>query len=221
MDNEYHFVTRWRVEGTCGEVADVLGDPLALTRWWPSVYLRVDERRPPDAHGLGRRVRLHTKGWLPYTLEWEFEVVESRYPHGFVLIANGDFDGRGEWTFRQDGPDVDITYDWRLRAEKPLLRQLSFLMKPLFEANHRWAMAQGEESLKLELARRRAPSDAAFARIPPPPGPVTYAAVALLGGAVAIGGALVYLMRRSRRQVSQGSGPARRDDVERRTRSTR
>ena len=145
-------------------------------------------------------MRLHTKGWLPYTLEWEFEVVESRYPYGFVLIADGDFDGRGEWTFRQDGPDVAIAYDWRLRAEKPLLRQLSFLMKPLFEANHRWAMAQGEESLKLELARRRASSDAARARIPPPPGPVTYAAVALLGGAAAIGGALVYLMRRSRRR---------------------
>jgi hypothetical protein len=200
MDNHYHFVSRWRIEGTCGEVADVLGDPLALTDWWPSVYLHVEERRPADARGLGRRVRLHTAGWLPYTLDWEFEVVESRYPYGFALIASGDFDGRGEWTFRQDGSVVDVTYDWRLRAEKPLLRNLSFLLKPLFEANHRWAMAQGEESLKLELARRRASSDAARARIPAPPGPITYAAVALVGGAVAVGGALVYLMRRSRRR---------------------
>ena len=73
-------------------------------------------------------------------------------------MASGDFDGRGVWTFEQDGAFVDITYDWRLSAEKPLLRNLSFLLKPLFEANHRWAMAQGEESLKLELARRRATS---------------------------------------------------------------
>ncbi|PYQ87225.1 MAG: hypothetical protein DMG03_05955, partial [Acidobacteria bacterium] len=43
--------------------ADVLGDPLALARWWPSVYLDVQELRPPDARGVGRRVRLHTKGW--------------------------------------------------------------------------------------------------------------------------------------------------------------
>ena len=62
--------------------------------------------------------------------------------HGFTLVATGDFDGRGEWTFVQDGAFVDITYDWRLRAEKPLLRNLSVLLKPLFEANHRWAMAQ-------------------------------------------------------------------------------
>ncbi len=200
MSNQYEFLTRWRVEGTCGEVADVLGEPLALSRWWPSVYLHVEELRPPDARGLGRRVRLHTKGWLPYTLTWEFELVESRYPHGFTLVATGDFDGRGVWTFEQDGAFVDITYDWRLNAEKPLLRHLSFLLKPVFEANHRWAMAQGERSLKLELARWRATSDAARASVPPPPGPGTYAGAALVGGAVVVGAGLAYLMRRSRRR---------------------
>ncbi len=97
---------------------------------------------------------------------------------------------------------VDITYDWRLSAEKPLLRNLSFLLKPVFEANHRWAMAQGEESLKLELARRRATSDAERASVPPPPGPVTYAGAALLGGAMAVGASLAYLMLRSRKPRS-------------------
>jgi hypothetical protein len=200
MSNEYEFLSRWRVEGTCGEVADILGEPLALARWWPSVYLRVEELRPPGANGLGGRVRLHTKGWLPYTLRWEFEVVASEYPYGFTLVARGDFDGRGVWTFRQDGAFVDITYEWRLRAEKPLLKHLSFVMKPLFEANHRWAMAQGEESLELELARRRATSDAARTRVPPPPGPITYAAVGLLAGAALVGSTLVYLMLRPGRR---------------------
>ena len=200
MNNSYHFFSRWRVEGTCGEVADILGDPLALPRWWPSVYLSVDEIRPPDERGLGRRVALVTKGWLPYTIAWEFEVVESRYPSGFVIIANGDFDGRGEWTFVQDGSYVDIAYDWELRAEKPLLRNLSFLLRPIFEANHRWAMAQGEESLKLELLRRRATSEQALAGVPAPPGPVTYAGVAILAGAAVVAGGLVYLMVRAKRR---------------------
>ena len=200
MSNDYQFLSRWRVDGTCGEVADVLGDPLALPRWWPSVYLSVDQIAPPDANGLGRRVRLLTKGWLPYTIAWEFEVVESRYPHGFTIVARGDFDGRGVWTFTQDGGAVDITYDWRLRAEKPLLRNLSVVLRPLFEANHRWAMAQGETSLRLELARRRATSDSALARIPPPPGPVTYAGAALIAGAVAVGATLGYLLVRAKRQ---------------------
>src|SRR5581483_11479216 len=194
MLNEYHFVSRWRVEGTCGEVADILGDALALPRWWPSVYLGVEELRPPDARGVGGRVRLLTKGFLPYTLRWEFEIVESRYPHGLVLVARGDFEGRGEWTFAQDGRFVDLTYDWRISAEKPLLKNLSAVMKPLFAANHRWAMAQGEKSLTLELARRRAASDDARARMPAPPGPVTYAGVALIAGAAAIGAGAAYLL---------------------------
>jgi hypothetical protein len=198
----YHFVSRWRVDGTCGEVADVLGDPVALSRWWPSVYLAVEEIAPPDAKGLGRRVRLATKGWLPYTIRWEFEVVDVRYPHGFTIVASGDFDGHGVWTFEQDGPAVNIEYDWQLKVEKRLVRHLSFLLHPVFAANHRWAMARGEESLRLELARRRATSAVARTSVPPPPGPVTYAGVALLAGAAAVGATLVVLVVRARRRRS-------------------
>jgi hypothetical protein len=51
-------------------------------------------------------------------------------------------------------PSVHVTFDWSIRAEKPLLQYLSFLLKHVFEANHRWAMAQGERCLKRELSRR-------------------------------------------------------------------
>ena len=198
--NDYHFVSQWRVEGTCGEVADILGNPVALARWWPAVYLQAEELEPPNASGVGRHMRLLSKGWLPYTIHWEFVVVESRYPFGFTIEAIGDFVGRGTWTFVQDGAMVNIIYDWRIRAEKPLVKILSPLLRSLFEANHRWAMSQGEMSLKLELERRRATSDSARAAIPPPPGPVTYAAVALVAGAALVGGTLAYLLMRARRR---------------------
>jgi hypothetical protein len=198
--NSYHFITEWHVKGTCGEVADVLGDPVGLARWWPSVYLEVEELAPPHASGAGRRVRVLTKALLPYTLRWEFLVTQSRYPFGFTIEATGDFVGRGEWTFVQEGASVKITYDWHIRAEKPLLKLFTPILRPVFEANHRWAMTQGETSLKLELERRRAKSDAARAAIPPPPGPVTYAAVALIGGAAVVGGTLAYLLVRARRK---------------------
>jgi hypothetical protein len=193
-------VSRWRVEATCGEVADILGDPLSFRRWWPSVYSDVRETAPPGPNGLGRRIALVTKGWLPYTIQWGFDVVESRYPYGFAITAFGDFDGRGVWTFGQAGRFVDITYDWQLRAEKPLLRTLSFLLKPLFASNHRWAMAQGEQSLRLELLRRRAMSAAAREAVAAPPGPVTYSALAVLGAAALLGGAVAYLVVRARKR---------------------
>jgi len=152
--NDYRFVTRWVVKSTCEEVSEVLANPLDLPRWWPMVYLEVVELRAPTAAGTGRRVRLLTKGKLPHKLRWEFEVIESRFPYGFTIAATGDFEGTGTWTFVQSGPLVDITFDWRIRAEKPLLRWLSFVFRPIFEANHRWAMARGEECLVRELERR-------------------------------------------------------------------
>jgi hypothetical protein len=167
--NDYHFITRWRVEGTINEAADILKDAESLPQWWPSVYLDVKMLEPGDPEGVGKVVSLYTKGWLPYTLRWQFRVTESRYPHGFSLEAWGDFDGRGVWTLEEDGGSVNITYDWRIRADKPLLRALSFILKPIFSANHRWAMARGEESLRLEMARRRARSPEEAARVPRPP----------------------------------------------------
>lgn len=169
--NEYHFVSHWRVGGTIDEVADVLGDAARLPEWWPAVYLDVKVRPATDGDDSGQLVTLLTKGWLPYTLRWGFRVTESNRPHGWRLEAWGDFVGSGVWTLIQDGPVADITYDWRIRADKPLLRYGSAFMRPLFAANHRWAMARGEESLRLELQRRRATTPAEAAAVPPPPGP--------------------------------------------------
>lgn len=168
--NEYAFITHWRVQSTCQEISEVLGNGPDLTRWWPSVYLDVQELEPGDENGIGKVVSLFTKGWLPYTLRWQFRVTENRSPHGFSLEAWGDFVGTGDWIFSQDGNLVDITYDWRIRADKPLLRWLSFIMKPIFSANHHWAMRKGEESLKLELARRHAKTVEERRAVPAPPG---------------------------------------------------
>ena len=166
--NEFHFITHWRVPGTVAEVAEVLADATGLARWWPSVYLGVAELDPGDERGLGKVVELHTKAWLPYTFRWQFRVTEV-HAAGSALAATGDFEGRGIWSFRQDGREVAVTYDWKILVEKPILRQLSFVLKPIYAANHRWAMARGEESLKLELARRHAASAAERALVPAPP----------------------------------------------------
>jgi hypothetical protein len=164
----YHFVTVWRVPGTVPEVRAVLGDGEALTRWWPAVYLDVVPVARGDERGVGATAELFTSGWLPYTLRWTLRITEPITDTGFALSATGDLEGTGRWTFVQDGPEAVITYDWRVVAGKPLLRRLSWLLRPAFAANHRWAMDRGEQSLALELRRRRAADPAT---VPPPPGP--------------------------------------------------
>ena len=166
--SDYHFVDRWRVEGNVKEVADIIEDALSLPVWWPSVYFEVKELEPGGEHGIGKLISLRAGGWLPYTLRINFRTTDSRYPNGFSMDATGDLEGRGIWTFEQDGPIVNVTYDWTIRANKPIIDKLSFLLKPIFRSNHNWTMRRGEESLKLELLRRRAKSPEELALVPPP-----------------------------------------------------
>src|SRR5437764_11482474 len=168
--NAYHFVDRWRVEGDLKEVADILEDALSLPRWWGSTYFDVKEIETGEAHGTGKLISLRAGGWLPYTLRINFRTVESNYPHGFTMNATGDLEGKGVWKFEQDGSAVNVTYEWTISANKPIVRAFSFLLKPIFRSNHNWCMKRGLESLKLELARRRAQTPEEAARIPQPPG---------------------------------------------------
>jgi hypothetical protein len=170
--SQYRFVTCWRVEATPEEVYRLIDDPAEFVRWWPAVWLRVEVIENGDANGIGKVVRYLSKGWLPYLLRWTARTVEKELPHRIVLRASGDFEGEGRWSFRADGPNADVDYVWTIEANKPLLRYLSFLLRPIFAANHRWAMARGEESLRLELARRRARSAEELACVPEPPKPV-------------------------------------------------
>ncbi len=148
--------THWRVRGRIEDVYDVLTTPEAFVRWWPQVYLGVSEIAAGGAGGVGRRVGLHTKGKLPYTLRWEAEVLEADRPYRMVIGARGDLDGRGEWRFSQDGELVDVDYRWTVYVSKPWMAVLAPLLRPVFVWNHLWAMRCGLEGLQRELARRGA-----------------------------------------------------------------
>lgn len=164
--NSYHFITRWQVDASPEEVYRTLEDANDLVRWWASVYLDVKILDKGQEGGVGKTIELLTKGWLPYTLRWKFKVLQSDFPNGYSLEAIGDFVGRGIWTFTPNENGTAIVYDWKIEAEKPLLKKLSGIIKPILSMNHEWAMAKGFESLKLELRRRKGEKN-----VPAPPQP--------------------------------------------------
>ncbi len=190
-------VTQWRVYGTAEEIFRVLEAPSQLPRWWPSVYLAVQELDPGESDGVGREVALVTRGWLPYTLAWVLRITRVRRPLEIVLEAQGDLDGVGRWTLEPAGAWTWVTFEWSVTTRKPILRALS----PALAANHRWAMARGEESLVLELARQRAANDSARERVPVPPAPARASGVILAGVAAGVFALAAGLVRGRRRRA--------------------
>jgi uncharacterized protein YndB with AHSA1/START domain len=162
--NTYHFITRWQVDATPEEVYRTLENAEELPRWWSSVYLDVNILDKGQTGGVGKVIELLTKGWLPYTIKWQFRVLHTEFPKGYSLEAKGDFVGKGIWTFTANENGTEIVYDWKIEAEKPLLKKLSGIVKPILSMNHEWAMAKGLESLKLELRRRKGEKN-----VPTPP----------------------------------------------------
>jgi hypothetical protein len=163
--NYFELVTDWTLAGSLDEVdalvANAVADPSSVVRAWPTAFLDARVRKPGAADGRGQVVALRTRGFLPYSLDWEVELVEARRRQRYVQVATGDFAGIATWSVAQTSAGVRVRLEWRLRVEKRLLRRLLFLLKPLFAWNHRWAMARGRESLDRELVRRRALGTAA------------------------------------------------------------
>ena len=194
MTNAYHLVTRWRVKASPEEVYDIIGQPLEYPRWWPAVYL--------DAEKTAAGVQFHTKGWLPYTLNWETCNTQVVPFTRIVFDASGDVIGRGVWSFVQDGEYTDITFDWNPEPGKPMLRYLTPVMRPVFEANHRWAMEQGELSLREELIRYRALTPKDLLDAAEPRGPVEVPVRWIAAAALAVSAiACIALVRRKSRRA--------------------
>src|SRR5689334_16374785 len=107
---DYHVVTRWSVEATLNEVADIFLDTASLSRWWRAAFLSVRILEPGSGNTVGQVACLHTKGWLPYTLRFDSTVIEAIYPDSFTVLVRGDFQGRCMARFYARGSCVELVF---------------------------------------------------------------------------------------------------------------
>ena len=151
--NVYRFLSRWIFPADPGRIYALISEPLRYPEWWRGVHLQVEElaRGAPD--GVGRTVRMSVRSFLPYRLTWELRCVEARKPWGLTSEASGDLTGTGKWTLEAQAMGTNVTFEWNVLASRPLLRFGSFLLRPLFKANHDWVMERFERGLRQELAK--------------------------------------------------------------------
>ena len=114
MADEYVFVDEWDVAAPQEVVYGLLVDARTYPEWWKPVYLAVE--------GDERETRHHFKGRLPYTLKMQARLVDEDRPHRFDVEVRGDLRGHARWTFTRTDGSTHVRWDWKVYADRPLLR---------------------------------------------------------------------------------------------------
>jgi quercetin dioxygenase-like cupin family protein/uncharacterized protein YndB with AHSA1/START domain len=149
---EYVFVDEWDVAAAPEATFSAIADGSTYPDWWRPVYLKVEADGPP---ALGQVTRQHFKGRLPYHLHTRSRITRLEPPRLVSAEVEGDLRGRGTWTLTPIPGGTHIRFDWRVHADRRLLRVLTPLLRPALRWIHNWAIAQAIEGLEPYV--RRAP----------------------------------------------------------------
>jgi uncharacterized protein YndB with AHSA1/START domain len=153
---EYVFVDEWDVAAPPESVFAAIADARSYPTWWKPVYLDVSSDGEP---AVGKESRQHFKGRLPYHLRTRSRITRLEPPHVIGADVDGDLRGTGLWTLTQIDGGTHVRFDWRVYADRPLLKLLTPVLRRALRWNHAWAIARAQEGLE-PYAR------AAAARVP-------------------------------------------------------
>ncbi len=145
MAAEYVFIDEWDVKAPIEAVFNALADARTYPAWWKPVYIAVECDGLP---AVGVASKHHFKGRLPYELRQTSEIVRLDPPRQFEIKVHGDLTGRGVWTLTPSRDAVHVKFDWRVQADRALLRVLTPIARPFFRWNHNWAIHRAMEGLE-------------------------------------------------------------------------
>ena len=152
MASAYVFVDEWDVDAPPEAVFDAIADARTYPEWWRPVYISAEADGPPAVGAVSRQ---HFKGRLPYKLNTTSTIVRLERPTTIEADVEGDLRGKGLWTLTPRDGGTHVRFDWRVFADRPLVRRLTPVLRPLFRWNHNWAVKRAMEGLE-PYARARA-----------------------------------------------------------------
>ena len=145
----------WQLDASFEELDFVLENPLSIADWWASVFMQVEVLGGDYYSQDGLQCKLWTKGFLPHTFSFIANVFHDKNEEQVIVKTTGDFGGLGTISrYKRDVGSI-VHINWRTRVDSHWLYWLMMMIKPLFVANHKWAMRKGRLGLTAEIERRR------------------------------------------------------------------
>ena len=149
--NYYEFVTIWRFDAPIERVWEAIKQSENWSDWWKGV-VNVVELNAGDADGVGKIIRSTWRSALPYTLEFDSEVVRIEELKLIEARAFGELEGVGLWTLTTENENqTSVRYDWKVKTTKAWMNYLAPIAKPFFRWNHDTIMNWGGNGLAKKL----------------------------------------------------------------------
>jgi uncharacterized protein YndB with AHSA1/START domain len=142
----YRFLTTWLLEAPRAQVWDTIYDAARWPDWWRGVA---------RTEVVGERLwRSEWRSSLPYTVEFEFEILRLDRPNILEGEARGDLAGDGVWRVYESELGTASTWEWRVATTERWMNAFGPLAKPAFAWNHHRIMRWGGEGLAGHLGVR-------------------------------------------------------------------
>jgi hypothetical protein len=142
----YRFATTWRLPAEPERVYAVLADIERYDRWWPQVrrITRLDDESGD----------VQIRSVLPWTLHLHLRrELEDESALRLRAAVRGHLDGWSSWELSPGPGGTHAAYRQEVELHAPLLRRVSFLLRPVLRANHAAMMRGGERGLRAHLTR--------------------------------------------------------------------
>ena len=150
---EYAFLTTWCVDSPLEPVWDLIYDAERWPEWWPGVEA-VTQLDGGGELKVGSVAQHVWKSGFPIGCasgQSPTRVETHRLIEG---SADGELRGEGRWRFFESGGVTAVLYEWNVETTAAWMNLLAPLLRPAFEWNHDWVMAQGGEGLARKLGVR-------------------------------------------------------------------
>ena len=118
----YRFLTTWLLDAPREAVWDAIYDARRWPEWWRGV-----ERTEVVGDRLWR------SGWrsiLPYTLEFEFEILRTDRPNVLEGRVRGELAGEGIWRLYEGALGTASTWEWRVETTQRWMKAFGALGRP-------------------------------------------------------------------------------------------
>ncbi len=160
----FRFVTEWQAEASVERVWDVLLDQQQWPTWWNG-FRSAEQLSAGESSGRGMRIRQGWRGWLPYTLKIDVEIVDIARHRLLQGRAAGDMEGTCTWTFEPAGGRTTVRFVMDVRPARWWMNLPVPLAGRVVTSNFNAIMRSGEQGLTRVLAGREAgaPAEARLA----------------------------------------------------------